>query len=149
MNQIIFFVISRAINNIHVQIPFIDSRLTQCTTVRTRSITIIRGHSRNRPKGGRNSPNVTSHHVLLTILLNFYSRRVQKPLQGALSAVFCTKFRQIHRIRLVRRHRITNFLSKNLFAQVDHLCLIEVRAMAVAVQQPSAKCTAIFTMCIV
>ena len=28
-------------------------------------------------------------------------------------------------------------------------CLIEVRAMVVAVQLPSAECTAIFTMCIV
>ena len=28
-------------------------------------------------------------------------------------------------------------------------CLLEVRAMEVAVQQPSAECTAIFNMCIV
>ena len=28
-------------------------------------------------------------------------------------------------------------------------CLLEVRAMVVAVQQPSAECTAIFTVCIV
>ena len=30
-----------------------------------------------------------------------------------------------------------------------YFCLIEVRAMVVAVQQPLAECTAIFTVCIV
>ena len=32
---------------------------------------------------------------------------------------------------------------------VFRFCLLEVRAMVVAVQQPLAECTAIFTVCIV
>ena len=31
----------------------------------------------------------------------------------------------------------------------ENFCLIEVRAMVVAVQQPLAECTAIFTVCII
>ena len=55
---------------------------------------LYRGHSRNLPKGGLNSLNVTPRHVLLTIFLRFYSTtRDQKPVQGALSAVFCTELR--------------------------------------------------------
>ena len=38
----------------------------------------------------------TPLHILLTILLRFYSRRVQKPLRRALSAVFCKKLRLIY-----------------------------------------------------
>ena len=33
--------------------------------------------------------------------------------------------------------------------QENNFCLLEVRAMVVAVQQPAAECTAIFTVCIV
>ena len=44
---------------------------------------------------------VTSGHVLLTIFVSFYSQRVQKPLQVALSEVFCTKLRLIHHVKLV------------------------------------------------
>ena len=33
--------------------------------------------------------------------------------------------------------------------QICNFCLIEVRAMVVAIQQPSEECTAIFTVCIV
>ena len=32
---------------------------------------------------------------------------------------------------------------------MQYFCLLEVRAMVVAIQQPSAECTAIFTVCIV
>ena len=45
--------------------------------------------------------NATPLHILLTIFLRFYSRRVQKSLRRALSAVFCTKLRLIYRVRLV------------------------------------------------
>ena len=45
----------------------------------------------------------------------FYSQRVQKPLQWALSAVFCTNFHLIHHFTLVWTHKTTNFLSKNYF----------------------------------
>ena len=45
--------------------------------------------------------NVTSGHVLLTTFVSFYSLRVQKPLQRALSEVFCTKLRFIHHVKLV------------------------------------------------
>ena len=45
--------------------------------------------------------NVTSGHVLLTIFVSFHSLRGQKPLQGALSEVFCTKLRLAHNVKLV------------------------------------------------
>ena len=62
--------------------------------------------------------NATPLHILLTIFLRFYSRRVQMPLWRALSAVFCTKLRVIYWVRLVWRHRVTNFSQKILFVQV-------------------------------
>ena len=40
---------------------------------------------------------------------------VEKPLQGVLSAVFCTKLCIIHGVRLVCRRKMTNFLSKSSF----------------------------------
>ena len=58
-----------------------------------------RGHSRNRPKGGHNSP---ERYTLTRFANRFsyvYSLRVEKPLQGALSAVFCTKLCLIHGVR--------------------------------------------------
>ena len=57
----------------------------------------FRGHFRNLQRVGVIPVNVTLRHVLLPIFLSFYLRRVQKPLKGALSAVFCTKIRLIHR----------------------------------------------------
>ena len=47
------------------------------------------------------SLNIIPQHVLLTIFLSFYQRRVLNPLQEALSAVFCSKLRLIHHVRLV------------------------------------------------
>ena len=44
---------------------------------------------------------VTSGRVLLTIFVSFYLQRLQKPLQVALSEVFCTKLRLIHHVKLV------------------------------------------------
>ena len=44
---------------------------------------------------------VTSRLVSLTIFLSFYSQRVQKPLQGALSVVVCTNLRLIDLVILV------------------------------------------------
>ena len=61
---------------------------------------------------------VTPRQVLVTIFLSFYSRRVQKPLQRNWTTVFYTNLRLIHRVRLVWRHKMTNFLSKNSFVQV-------------------------------
>ena len=46
-------------------------------------------------------PNMTPQHLLLTIFLSLYSQRVQKPVHGASSAVFCTKLHLIHRVRFV------------------------------------------------
>ena len=40
-------------------------------------------------------------------------------------------------------------LTERTFLQKTGFCLLEVRAMVVAVQQPSAERTAILTMCIV
>ena len=61
----------------------------------------LRGRSRNQPKCGRVIPfNFTPLLLLLTIFVSSYSRRAQKPLQGALSAVFCAKLCLIHRVRL-------------------------------------------------
>ena len=54
--------------------------------------------------------NVISGHVLLTMFVSFYSQRVQKPLQGALSEVFCTKLCLIHHVKLV-------FVKKLLFCK--------------------------------
>ena len=39
--------------------------------------------------------------LLPTLQPGFYSQRVQKPLQRTLPAVFCTKLRLIHRLKLV------------------------------------------------
>ena len=44
-----------------------------------------RGHSRNRPKGGRNSP----QRYTSTRLADHFSQRVQKPLQRTIPAVNC------------------------------------------------------------
>ena len=60
-----------------------------------------RGHSRNRPKGGRNSPQRHTWTHLRTASLCFYSQRVQNPLQITLPAVFGTKLHLIHLVRLV------------------------------------------------
>ena len=67
-----------------------------------------RGHSRNWPKGGRNSPQCYTS-------TRFADHFSQKPLQGAFSAVFCTKLCLINRVRFVWRHKIAKFLSKNSF----------------------------------
>ena len=69
--------------------------------------------------------NVTSRHVTtrLTMFLSFYSQSIQKPLQGALSAAFCTKLHLIHRLILVWTHWITNFLSKNDFCAGQRVVL--------------------------
>ena len=80
---------------------------------------ISRGHSRNRPKGGRNSPQRYTSTHLRTASVCFYSQRVQNPLEKTLPAVFGTKLRLFHSVRLVWRHnKITNFLSKNSFVKV-------------------------------
>ena len=76
------------------------------------------------------SLNVTPRHVLLTIFLRLYSPRVQMPVQGALSAVFCTKLRLIHRVRLVWRHKITNLLSKNSFCTGQRVVSRPLRPLA-------------------
>ena len=57
----------------------------QVSTLVTKKIT--RGHSRNQSKCGRNSLNIITWHVFLTIFLSLYSKRVQKPLQRTLTAV--------------------------------------------------------------
>ena len=62
--------------------------------------------------------NFTPLLLLLTIFVSSYSRWAQKPLQGALSAVFCAKLRLIHRVRLVWWDKITNFCKKIIFVQV-------------------------------
>ena len=55
-------------------------------------ITSIRGHSGNQRKGGRKSPQCsTLTGFYMTVFLSSYSKRVQKPIQSALFAVFCTK----------------------------------------------------------
>ena len=43
--------------------------------------------------------NVTSGHILLTIFVSFHSLRGQKPLQGALFDLYCTKLRLIHHVK--------------------------------------------------
>ena len=45
------------------------------------------GHSRNQPKGGRNSINITILHAFLTTFLSLYAKRVQKAFQRTLTAV--------------------------------------------------------------
>ena len=40
----------------------------------------IRGHSRNQPKGGRDSPKRHTSTCFLNIFLSLYPQRVQKPL---------------------------------------------------------------------
>ena len=62
--------------------------------------------------------NGTPRHVLLTIFLSFYRRRVLNPLQGALCDVFCSKLCLIHEARLIRRHEITIFCQKVLLQKV-------------------------------
>ena len=57
-----------------------------------------RGHSRNRPKGGRNSPKRCTSTHLRTAFLSFYSQRGQNPLQITFPAVFGTKLRLIHQL---------------------------------------------------
>ena len=59
---------------------------------------LVRGHSRNRPKGGRNSPKRCTLTHLRTAFLCFYSQRGQNPLQITLPAVFGTKLCLIHRL---------------------------------------------------
>ena len=53
--------------------------------------TVSRGHSRNQPKGGRNSPQRETSRCFLTIFLSLYSLTVQRPLQRTLSALFMCK----------------------------------------------------------
>ena len=76
---------------------------------------VYKGHSRNRSKGGRNSLQCYISTRFANHSSQFYSQRIQKPLQWALSAVFCTKLRLIHHAILLWTHKTTNFLSKNYF----------------------------------
>ena len=62
---------------------------------------MFRGHFRHRSKGG-GSLNVTPRHALQTIFLSFYSQRLLKSLQETLPAVFWTKLRLIHHVRLFK-----------------------------------------------
>ena len=61
----------------------------------------FRGHSRNRPKGGHNSPQRCTLTRFADHFSHVYSLRVEKPLQGAVSTVFCTKLFLIHGVRKV------------------------------------------------
>ena len=71
----------------------------------------FRGIFRNLQRVGVIPVNVTLRHILLPFFLSFYSRRVHKPLKGALSAVFCTELCLIHLVRLLWWHTIPIFLS--------------------------------------
>ena len=77
----------------------------------------FRGHSRNRPKGGRNSLQSYISTRFAYYSSQFYSQRIQKHLQWPLSAVFCTKLHLIRRAILLWTHKTTNFLSKNYFTE--------------------------------
>ena len=46
---------------------------------------------------------------------------VQKPLHRTWSSVLCVKLRRNHCVRLVWRHEITNFVSKNVFCLVQRV----------------------------
>ena len=80
-----------------------------------------RGHSRNQPKGGRNSLQCYISTRFAYHSSQFYSQRVQKPLHWALSAVVCTKLRLIHHAILVWTHKTTNLLSKIYFTAVQRV----------------------------
>ena len=86
-------------------------------------VIIIRGHFRNWPKGGSNSPQRYISTRFADHFSQFYSQSVQKPLQGAQSAAFCTELNLIHRLILVWTHKITNFLSQNYFCAGQRVVL--------------------------
>ena len=90
-----------------------------------------RGHSRNWPKGGRNSRNVTPWHVLLTIFLSWCSERVKKPNEKSLSAVFCTK---LHYTQIIALdwfdHMNWQTVAKNSFSTVQRVVSRPLRPLA-------------------
>ena len=59
--------------------------------------------------------NVTPQVIFLTNFLSLYLQRVERPFQRTTSAVFCTKHRLNHCVKLVWTHKITTFLSKTIF----------------------------------
>ena len=84
-------------------------------------IMYVRGHSRNQPKGGRNSPQRYTSTRCSDHFLNWHSKRVQKPLKNTFSAVFCTKLGLNHCVRLVWSHEIKFFCPTTIFAQCEGL----------------------------
>ena len=93
-------------------------------------IQVHRGHSRNQPKGGRNSPQHCTATCFSDHYLSWHTQRVQKPLQRPLSAVFCTTLCLNYSVILVWSRKMTNFLSKNYFCSVQRVVLRPPRPIA-------------------
>ena len=94
-------------NSLKIVCAFFTSSIISSMSYFIRSVSskkswgLIRGHSRNRPKGGRNSPQRYISTRFADHFSQFLFTERSKPLQGALSAAFCTKLCLIHRLILV------------------------------------------------
>ena len=81
----------------------------------------IRGHSRNMPKGGRNSPKAHTSTHFMTIFFQFILTTSPVTASKNSTCCFYTKLHFNHCVRLVWRHKITNFLTKNCFCSVQRV----------------------------
>ena len=64
----------------------------------------------------------------------------------SMNPTFCDDLPSSLQLRLLPSNPL---LGEGIPVFLEDFCLLEVRAMVVAVQQPSAECIAIFTVCIV
>ena len=74
--------------------------LSWIAIIRMVSFQDIRGHSRDRFKGGRNSPNVTLRHVLLTFFSIFTHKEFRSLFKELCLLYFVQKLSLIHHASL-------------------------------------------------